>query len=244
MIFKTAFISKAGGRESNQDFCGNVSIDDKNKHCWVITDGLGSHRGGERASKIVVNKIIELFKNSPEITNENLEYQLIKANEEIVMLQAENDSFSDMKTTVIEAICDNENLVCGHIGDSRFYHFRENKLFYQTLDHSVPQTMVTAGELSFEEIRKHPDRNRLLRSMGNKEGIKPSFYSSKIIINDKFLFCTDGFWEYVTEIEMEFDLAKSETPEMWLEEMELRLLKKVKNDFDNYSAIAVFISPF
>ena len=43
---------------------------------------------------------------------------------------------------------------------------------------------------------------------------------------------------------MEFDLAKSETPEMWLEEMELRLLKKVKNDFDNYSAIAVFISPF
>jgi len=56
-----------------------------------------------------------------------------------------------------------------------------------------------------------------------------------------FLLCSDGFWEYVTETEMEIEIAKSDTPEKWLNGMERRILTKAEPEHDNYSAIAVFV---
>ena len=57
-----------------------------------------------------------------------------------------------------------------------------------------------------------------------------------------FLLCTDGFWEYVTEDEMEKTLYGSRDPEQWLWAMERYLKQKVPEDHDNYTAAAVFIS--
>jgi serine/threonine protein phosphatase PrpC len=58
---------------------------------------------------------------------------------------------------------------------------------------------------------------------------------------DSFLLCTDGFWEYVYEIEMEIDLSKSRTPAAWLEYMLKRHYARVPENCDNYTAVAVFI---
>lgn len=131
----------------------------------------------------------------------------------------------------------------GHVGDSRLYHFRNGVVAFQTKDHSVPQTLVNAGDITKEQIRTHPDRNRILRAVGNPDGVKPTILdaSRKIQRGDAFLLCTDGFWEYVTETEMAVDLAKSATPKDWLGWMELRLIGKVETGYDNYSALALFV---
>jgi serine/threonine protein phosphatase PrpC len=55
-----------------------------------------------------------------------------------------------------------------------------------------------------------------------------------------FLLCTDGFWEYVLEEEMEIDLTKSNTPSEWISFMTQRLAKKVNGKNDNFTAGAVF----
>ena len=88
------------------------------------------------------------------------------------------------------------------------YIFRQNRIVYQTLDHSVPQMLVASGEIRPEEIRGHSDRNRLLRVLGDRDRSVKYQESPPWdwMPGDKILLCTDGFWEYVKEPEMERDL--------------------------------------
>ena len=58
---------------------------------------------------------------------------------------------------------------------------------------------------------------------------------------DAFLLCSDGFWEYVYNEEMQADLCKARTPEEWTEFMLLRHIRRVPSGNDNFSFIAVFV---
>src|SRR5690606_19818606 len=129
------------------------------------------------------------------------------------------------------------------VGDSRLYRFSGGSVAEQTDDHSVPQMLVAAGDIRVEEIRFHEDRNKLLRSLGTAEGFRPALRDRPFSLTpgEVFLLLSDGFWEYITEIAMTAELAKSATPEEWLRRMELRLRTAASGDFDNYSAIAVFV---
>jgi serine/threonine protein phosphatase PrpC len=101
--------------------------------------------------------------------------------------------------------------------------------------------LCKAGEITPAQIRFHEDRNRLLRSLGNS-GFNPTIRenSAPLEPQDAFLLCSDGFWEYVNEREMEADLATAPGPKDWLTSMEARLKARVKSEHDNYSAIAVW----
>jgi serine/threonine protein phosphatase PrpC len=103
--------------------------------------------------------------------------------------------------------------------------------------------MVKAGEMRAAEIRHHEDRNRLLRTLGNDEEPRPTLVPAPVPLTpgDAFLLCTDGFWEYVTETEMEITLAKAADPDTWLRTMTRRLVERADPDHDNYTAMAVFV---
>jgi serine/threonine protein phosphatase PrpC len=72
--------------------------------------------------------------------------------------------------------------------------------------------------------------------------VQPAILREPIEIHygDAFLLATGGFWEFVTETEMEVELSKALAPSDWLRTMELRIRDKVPGDHDNYSAVAVF----
>ena len=57
---------------------------------------------------------------------------------------------------------------------------------------------------------------------------------------DVFLLCTDGFWEYVYEEEMESLLYQAADPQQWLNRMEALLRTRAPADNDNFTAAAVF----
>lgn len=240
-MFISAELTKIGGREVNQDFCGTKT--EEMSGIWVVADGLGGHRGGEVASEAAVTAIIgqwcPALGNTPAML-----LALIEAAQTAVLEQQEaTPQLSSMRTTLVMLSANGDEVLWGHVGDSRLYHFSGGVVAFQTKDHSVPQTLVDAGEITKEQIRTHPDRNRILRAVGNPDGVKPTILdaSRKVQPGDAFLLCTDGFWEYVTETEMAVDLAKSATPEEWLERMELRLIGKVDPENDNYSAVALFV---
>ena len=134
--------------------------------------------------------------------------------------------------------------VWAYIGDSRLYHFSKGKLVSQTNDHSVPQMMVNAGEISQDQIRDHEDRNRLTRVFDEKNEIKPDILDKPLTLQegDAFLLCTDGVWEIVFESEIAEELRKANLPRDWLKGIEETLLKRVDPKHDNYSAIAVMIN--
>ena len=245
MRFVTAFISSRHNRPQNEDCSGYFLKDGLG--CWAVADGLGGHFGGETASCLAVENIISSFKAhqgcSPAMTFQYLE----AAHNAILARQAAEAGLSAMRTTVVVLLSDSQGAVWGHAGDSRLYQFRQGRIIFQTRDHSVPQALVNAGDLKPEEVRFHEDRHRLLRVLGQDGDFRPTILEEKIplVDGDAFLLCTDGFWEYMLETEMENVLAKATNPQDWLDLMEHDLLRRAnqdaKKEHDNYTAIGIFV---
>ncbi len=234
-------LSMDGGRAENEDCVGVMQKEEG--ICFVLADGLGGHGRGLEASHLVTEVILNDFKKHGEVTEKYIGNCFDIAQEALLQKQEELDCENEMKTTLVVLLLDKEKALWGHIGDSRLYYFQNNKYQLRTLDHSVPQMLVAAGEITEKEIRGHADRNRLLRVMGT-EWDKPRYQIStvtKIANGAVFLLCTDGFWELVDEKCMTASLRKSDTPKEWISLMEKELIKKgKKKEMDNYSAIAVF----
>jgi PPM family protein phosphatase len=241
MRFSSASISKPGGREENQDFCDSVQTDTAG--LWLLADGLGGHRGGEVASATAVQAIRAAWQPAAALAPETVRDLIETAQAAMLNTQTAQPALASMRTTLVLLQNAGDRVLWGHVGDSRLYHFRDCAVAFQTKDHSVPQVLVDAGEIDPSQMRKHPDRNRILRAVGNPEGVKPAILDAprNVKAGDAFLLCSDGFWEYVTELEMTTDLAKSATAADWLQQMELRLLERAEAGNDNYTALAVFV---
>ncbi|WP_295882315.1 protein phosphatase 2C domain-containing protein [uncultured Thiohalocapsa sp.] len=236
LAFTTARISHAGGREYNEDCCAYRGA------CWVLADGLGGHGGGEVASRLAVQSVLGTLADTPPLAG-SIEQAVQAANRALHAEQQKSPALERMRTTLVILVSDGSAARWGHVGDSRLYYFRGGRLAAQTEDHSVPQAMVKAGEIRAADIRHHEDRNRLLRTLGNDEEPRPTLVPAPVPLapGDAFLLCTDGFWEYVTETQMEIELAKAADPDTWLRNMTRRLVKQAEPEHDNYTALAVFV---
>jgi len=237
MAFVTASISNHGGRSVNEDHCGYLEA--PGAGCWVVADGLGGHGGGATASALAVDAVLASFRANPKVTADALRSHIAAAHKAILQRQSE-PSLSQMRSTIVVLLADAERAICGYMGDSRLYQFRDGAVDFQTVDHSVPGALAAGGSIQTDEIRFHEDRNRVLRSLGNEDELNPAIVERQLRPGDAFLLCTDGFWEYVTELEMEADAAKASTPEEWLHDMASRLLHHAKPENDNWTAVAVF----
>ena len=231
-----------GGRQYNEDNC--TAMKRKSMLCAVMADGLGGHGGGAKASEAAVEVIKENFRQLSDlerVSREQFDSWFEQANDSVVALQTAD---CQMKTTLAILCANEENgrAVWAHLGDSRIYHFIDGKEVFCTFDHSVSRMAVLAGEITLDEVRFHKDRSKLLKVVGVEELPRPEFGSCTLEkeFDHAFLLCTDGFWEYVTEEEMEQTLQTSETPEEWLKKMCHVLRTKVSGDNDNNSAVAIF----
>ena len=233
-------ISNIGDREINEDSI--VSAQKEGKAIFVLADGLGGHGRGEVASKILTDTARELFVNKYD-NNTILEDIFDEAQRRMLEKQRKEGACNEMKTTAVILLVSEADFRWGYIGDSRLYYFRKNRLISRTLDHSVPQILVCAGEIKESKIRNHPDRNRLLRVMG-VEWDKPEYVISDPIKREgkeAFLLCSDGFWENILEKDMLKLLKKSKSSDVWLKNMNDIVQSVSKEEMDNNSAIAVML---
>ena len=223
-----------GGREDNEDYC-NFNIQ-KGKAYFVLADGLGGHEDGEIASQRAGSYLMERL-GEEETTGENLSEILKDTNQWVIKGQQE---YPQMRTTAAVAYIQGGYFRETHAGDSRIYLFKNGCLYFQSRDHSVVQLLAEMGEIEPEEIRFHPDRSKLLKALGDDKKLKIPENPEPILLepNDAFLLCSDGFWEYVWETEMEIDLTKSRLPQEWASFMLKRLLNRVSGDYDNITVIA------
>lgn len=234
----TGYLTDPGGKKKNDD---TVRILQEHQHTYIfVGDGLGGYEGGKIASETAAEAILEFGKTESLLEEENLHKAAQIADEAVKNRQSL--LHGRMKTTMVLLVLEGERARWMHVGDSRLYHFREGRLKSQTMDHSVSQVAVLMGEISPQEIRFHEDRNRVLRALGS-DNAKPDISSvMDICEGDAFLLCTDGFWEYVYENEMEEVLQNSKNPQEWIEHMQKLLKNRVPKEHDNFSAAAVFCS--
>lgn len=242
MITYHMFTNK-GNHEPNEDTVGMT--EQNGKYCFAVADGLGGHGMGDKASQLVVGEAMKLF-----LENEKNPNFIAEAFEkgQVALLDAHRKerTIQGMKTTMVLLSVGEKEINLGHIGDSRLYYFRKNRLMSRTLDHSVPQMLVNARKIKEKDIRNHPDRNRLLRVMGT-EWNGAEYEVGKMINRESgkrqaFLMCTDGFWELIDEKEMIKCLKKASDVENWVTEMSRIVAQNGKDvQMDNYSAIGIFV---
>lgn len=239
-------INDIGKRATNQDTVGEAFHDAL--ACFVLADGAGGHEGGEVASRVVVDAIIDCFKDKPAFGPEALLSYAACASDDVARRKAQDPRYADMSTTVAALLVDRARgqAMWGHLGDSRIYLFRASRLHAMSKDHSLTQQLIDAGYARAEQLRIHPQRNILFAAIG-AEGdteVELSAGATRLLPGDALLVCSDGLWEWVMESDMEFTLSRAATPEQWLGAMCRLAEDNIKNSGkarDNYSAYAILV---
>lgn len=243
MDFEYALITNCGDRKVNEDtakvFEGNGCA------CFVVCDGLGGHGMGDVASALVADVFGNMFSLYAEADADSFLEKAFNASQDILLAKQKSDGvLNKMKTTAAAVMINDKNVYIGHIGDSRVYVFKDNAVSFQTLDHSFSQMLVFTDEISSDEIRNHPDRNILLKALGNERENDMFEFQLPISTDDcqALLLCSDGFWELINEEEMGNCLASCTDADSWLQSMTQIVRKNGENrNMDNYSAIAIFL---
>ena len=178
---------------------------------FLVADGLGGMAGGEIASRMALTKIVNLVIDTPDwilgfddsakvrIMMERMTERFLKV-DETLKNQADHDaSLTGMGTTLTTAATLNHDMVIGHIGDSRAYIFRNNKLTQLTKDHTVAQELIDAGIDSADPATRSMRHvlTAALGSLGSR--IQPDVQRIRLQDHDQILLCTDGLTEMVDD---------------------------------------------
>ena len=171
----------------------------------ALADGMGGHGGGEIASKITVDTLIETYYNdtSGSIT-ESLNKAVLKANEEVIAKQLESIDLARMGATLVAVVIRKNNMYFAHAGDSRGYLIYNNEIAQFTEDHSFVAGLVKAGAITEEEALTHPERHVITKAIGlSSELTVDATQIDQHIEKDLYiLLCCDGLTDVVADEEI------------------------------------------
>ena len=230
--------SGIGGRPDNEDTVAVCVRGDR--LTAVIADGLGGHGDGKAASECICEQLIKCGERSAFPNAEEIEEYFWRANEELLKRQV-NDFH--MKSTAVCLCLQGNRAVWAHVGDSRLYYLYDGRIRDYTLDHSLSQLAVFMGEIRREDIPHDRNRSQLLRVMGSDD-MAPAVHPEIRLGRGRtgFLLCSDGFWEYLNDWEIEDCFLKGETANDCLKLMKEIRDRKAPDNSDNHSAIVILIN--
>lgn len=172
----------------------------------VVADGMGGHRKGEMASKIVLDELSIDFASarrafSPEKAMKFLKKGLKKANKRIYKLSLSGDDYKEMGTTAVCAFITPEKALVCNIGDSRCYAYsKKNGLVKITTDQTYVELLFETGKITKSEMKNHPQRNLLINAIGINPDLN-EIQEREVESEDYeiLLLCSDGLYNAVSE---------------------------------------------
>lgn len=234
-------------RGNNQDSIGTLLAASDQQfvnqgHLFLVADGMGGHLGGEKASemasKIIPLSYSKLIGQNPLGMNDALNKAFVEANEAIHRKGHENHDFYNMGTTCSSLVVREDGAWIGHVGDSRIYLVRRNKIHQLTFDHSL--VWQAAKERGVEPETVHDVMsNRILRCLGPERVVDIDVHGPHpVLAGDAFVLCSDGLSGFVADSEMA--LAAAHLPAS-LATRFLVNLANLRGGGDNISTIVVKI---
>lgn len=193
--------SRIGGRTENQDSAG--VHDSQIGTVITVCDGMGGLNGGKVASMLAVKTIIDDVVSASAGDNpvEVLRNAVCHANELIVTAGKDAPALNGMGTTVTAMIVNRRCAVTAHLGDSRIYQLRSGHKVFRTADHSQVFESVRLGAMTEEDARTAEGSNVILRALGIADTVEPEINVLPYLSGDRFVLCTDGFWNPQSEPE-------------------------------------------
>ena len=171
---------------------------------FLVCDGVGGHSAGEVASEHAGQRVLSDYYQAPaeQAAAARLTAAIQQANADILRENAGQPEARMMTTTIVAAVIEGWRLSLAHVGDSRAYLIRAGRITQLTADHSWVAEMVRAGDLTPEEARQHPWRNRITRSLGMKERVVVDSQVVEVVQGDVVLLCSDGLTRHVADAEI------------------------------------------
>lgn len=201
-------------RDHNEDY---VSSDDR-LGLAVLADGMGGLNAGEVASSMTVHLLMdelrayvdgesdiehELVGNGLPLRAQVVHRAIEKANSSVFHVSQTQPHCEGMGTTIIAAMFYDNKVAIGHIGDSRVYRFRDNKLKQVTKDHSFVQELIDKGLYTKDEARASSKKNVVTRALGVAPQVEPEVHEHKVKQGDVYLMCSDGLTDLVGDSDIE-----------------------------------------
>ena len=242
-IYQPQAIWELGQRDNQEDsifpMFGKATDDDR---LFILCDGMGGHEHGEVASQTVCkamsDTLLSLSKQS--FTDDDLLDALQVAYRQLDSL--DNSHLKKMGTTLCLLYFHSGGVTAAHIGDSRIYHVRpkENRILYQSRDHSLVYDLYQAGEISYEEMHTSPQKNIITRAIqpGEENRVRPAIvHIADIQPGDYFYICSDGMLELMSNDELCSLLSADGSDE----KKRMQLIAATSDNKDNHSAYLIHI---
>ena len=201
---------------------------------WMVADGMGGHRGGETASAIAAEFIVEKTR-----AGKSIEDAIAGAHNAIKQASREGKGPEGMGTTVVALQTKDNGYQIAWVGDCRAYLWDGRVLTQLTKDHSYVQHLVDTGVISASESVGHPYQDVLIQALGaadmdevNVEKVEHAFYSK-----EQILLCSDGLTKELEDGEIADILALEEDVQ---KKVDILIETALKNGGrDNITAILV-----
>lgn len=204
-------------REHNEDAIGS----NRDVGLYVLADGMGGYNAGEVASSIAVKTVKDLINDAVQREDRAaleldtgfmrqtiaLRDAISRANKIIHQTAKSQASCEGMGTTIVACLFYDNRISIAHVGDSRLYRVRQNRLEQITMDHSLLQELVDRGFYSREEAERATNRNYVTRALGVEATVQVELQELEVLPGDLFLLCSDGLPDMVDDEEIHLTIS-------------------------------------
>lgn len=254
MEIRAAGVTDVGlKREGNED----SFLTEDAYSLYVVADGMGGHLAGEVASGIAVEMINKGFRRfldnqaslgelfgRPDATlsllGNYLSSSIQLANRVVYEMAREYDQYHGMGTTVAALHVTPDLVLAANAGDSRIYLIRDGRVERLSRDHTIVSEQVEMGMMSPEEAETSPLKHVLTRNLGSAEEVHVDVFEIEPANNDRFVLCSDGLTDLVSDDEILQTVLKGDHPEAVCSEFVETVLRRGAHD--NTTIITVFLS--
>ncbi len=217
---------KGRRRSKNED----AFLVEENLGFMIVADGMGGHASGEVASNLAAKLCTEQLKRALKTGHVPVFFHVPPnpsldprsrilgdcfkfSNQAVFEAAQKNPENHNMGTTLVAALWLDDKFAVAHVGDSRLYLVRGNKLQQITSDHSFVQEQIDKGLIKPEEAEKSDLRNMLTRSIGNKDDVEVDIKEVAVQEEDYVMLCSDGLTKMLDDTQIEAVFKAETDPE-------------------------------
>ena len=226
---KSFYLTDVGKVRSHNEDSVIILKNHNDEYLLAVADGMGGHRAGEVASSIAISYLGKHFQET--FYNLDKESAIIWINESVTSINNQifeyekmNPESVGMGTTLVLALYTKDYLLFGNIGDSSGYVIKNHKLHKVTVDHSLVNLLVEAGEITEDEARDHPRKNVLMKALGASPLVDADIFDCNTNISG-ILLASDGLTNMMEDCKIE-DVINSQDE---IEEKIVSLIQKANN---------------
>ena len=231
---------------------GSASLEKDGDFIFAVSDGMGGANAGEFASRIAIDYITRKLPSSFRLGvmglsqgyHDFLTELFEEVNQQMASMSFHYEECRDMGATLSLCWFTPEWVYYAHVGDSRIYYLPSTGGLKQlSHDHTYPGGLFRKGRINELQLRTHPEKHILLRSLGGRtDGIETQLGAVGFESGDTFVINSDGINDGVRDRRLE-ELIRKPPPRFSELAPSERLVKDSMEESgrDNLTAIVVSI---